>query len=235
MGEFGDLLNRKRLFSASSLTRMPCSGQNHRRSLESSVSHIEPRKRWNSVDAERERLRQMLQAEAVKVGDFILSSGKRASYYIDCRLVTLSAEGAYLTGNVLLRALDDPLPDAVAGMSVAADPVVTAVAIASFTAGTPLSALIVRSQAKGYGTGKQVEGPLQPGMRVAILEDTVSTGASVLRAAEAVEKAGGVVTGICTLVDRLQGGAAAITSAGYAYRHVFAIEDLGVEPTLPMS
>lgn len=184
------------------------------------------------MDAERERLRQLLQAEAVKVGDFILSSGKRANYYIDCRLVTLSAEGAHLTGQVMLRSLGDPLPDAVAGMSVAADPVVTAVAIASFTADTPLAALIVRSQAKEHGTGKQVEGPLRPGMRVAILEDTVTTGGSVLRAAEAVKEAGGVVTGIWTLVDRLQGGAAAIAAAGYAYGHVFTIEDLGVEPTL---
>jgi len=184
------------------------------------------------VDAERERLRRLLQAEAVKVGDFVLSSGKRANYYIDCRLVTLSAEGAYLTGHVLLQALGDPLPDAVAGMSVAADPVVTAVAIASFTAGTPLAALIVRSQAKEHGTGKQVEGPLQPGMRVAILEDTVTTGGSVLRAAAAVTEAGGVVTGVWTLVDRLQGGAAAINEAGYAYRHIFTIEDLGIKSTL---
>lgn len=178
--------------------------------------------------AERERLRRLLQTEAVQVGDFILSSGKRADYYIDCRLVTLSAEGAYLTGRVLLDALGAPLPDAVAGMSVAADPVVTAVAIASFASGTPVAALIVRSQAKEHGTGKQVEGPLRPGMRVAILEDTVTTGGSVLRAAEAVTEAGGTVIGIWTLVDRQQGGAAAIAAAGYAYRRIFTIEDLGV-------
>ena len=185
-----------------------------------------------SVDAERERLRVLLQEEAIKEGDFILSSGKRAHYYIDCRLVTLSAEGAYLTGRVMLRALGEPLPDAVAGMSVAADPVVTAVAIASFTAGTSIAALIVRSRAKEHGTGKQVEGPLEPGMRVAIVEDTVTTGGSVLRAAEAVTEAGGIVTGIWTLVDRLQGGATAIAAAGYAYQHVFTIEELGVNSTL---
>lgn len=184
------------------------------------------------MEAERERLRELLQTEAVKVGDFVLSSGKRANYYIDCRLVTLSAEGAYLTGRVMLQALGEPLPDAVAGMSVAADPVVTAIAVASFTAGTPLSALIVRSQAKEHGTGKQVEGPLRPGMRVAILEDTVTTGGSVLRAAEAVTAAGGVVTGIWTLVDRLQGGDAAIAAAGYAYQPVYTIGDLGVDASL---
>ena len=182
------------------------------------------------MDAERERLRALLQTEAVEEGDFILSSGKRASYYIDCRLVTLSAEGAFLTGRVMLRALGTQLPDAVAGMSVAADPVVTAIAIASFAAGTPISALIVRSRAKEHGAGKQVEGPLQPGMRVAIVEDTVTTGGSVLRAAAAVTEAGGVVTGIWTLVDRLQGAAAAISAAGYAYQHIFTIEDLGVNP-----
>ncbi len=180
------------------------------------------------MEAERERLRALLQTEAVEVGDFILSSGKRANYYIDCRLVTLAAEGAFLTGRVMLRALGSQLPDAVAGMSVAADPVVTAIAIASFAADTPIAALIVRSRAKEHGTGKQVEGPLQPGMRVAIVEDTVTTGGSVLRAAAAVTEAGGVVTGIWTLVDRLQGGAAAISAAGYAYQHIFTIEDLGV-------
>ena len=184
------------------------------------------------MDVERERLRELLQKEAIKEGDFILSSGQRASYYIDCRLVTLSAEGAFLTGRVMFRALGEPLPDAVAGMSVAADPVVTSVAIASFAAGASIPALIVRSRAKEHGTGKQVEGPLRPGMRVAILEDTVTTGGSVLRAAEAVKEAGGIVTGIWTLVDRLQGGAVEIAAAGYAYRHVFTIEELGVKPTL---
>ena len=184
------------------------------------------------MDVERERLRELLQQEAIKEGDFILSSGQRASYYIDCRLVTLSAEGAFLTGRVMFRALGEPLPDAVAGMSVAADPVVTAVAVASFTAGASIPALIVRSRAKEHGTGKQVEGPLQPGMRVAILEDTVTTGGSVLRAAEAVKDAGACVTGIWTLVDRLQGGAVEIAAAGYAYQHVFTIEELGVNPTL---
>ncbi len=187
------------------------------------------------METERERLRALLQTEAVTVGDFILSSGQRAKYYVDCRLVTLSAEGAFLTGRVMLRALGQPLPDAVAGMTVAADPVVTAVAVASFTANTPLAALIVRSQAKEHGAGKQVEGPLQPGMRVAILEDTVSTGGSVLRAAEAVTEAGGVVTGIWTLVDRLQGGAAAIAAAGYAYQSIYTIGDLGVDASLRTS
>lgn len=182
------------------------------------------------VDAERERLRALLRTEAVEVGDFILSSGRRAHYYIDCRLVTLSAEGAFVTGRVMLKALGAPLPEAVAGMSVAADPVVTAIAIASFAAGAPIQALIVRSRAKEHGAGKQVEGPLRPGMRVAIVEDTVTTGGSVLRAAAAVQAAGGVVTGVWTLVDRLQGGADAIAAAGYSYRAIFTIEDLGVNP-----
>lgn len=181
------------------------------------------------MQSERERLRELLQREAIKHGEFILSSGQRAHYYIDCRLVTLSAEGAHLTGRVMLASLGAELPDAVAGMSIAADPVVTAVAIASYAAGNPVQALIVRSQVKEHGTGRQVEGPLQPGMRVAIVEDTVTTGGSVLRAAEAVSAAGGVVTGFWTLVDRLQGGEAAITQAGYAYQTVFSIEDLGID------
>lgn len=187
-------------------------------------------RKGRNVPSERERLRELLRNDAVRTGDFILSSGKRASYYIDCRLVTLSAEGAFLTGRVMFQALGSPLPNAVAGMSVAADPVVTAVAIASFSAGSPVHALIVRSQAKEHGTGRQVEGPLQPGMHVAIVEDTVTTGGSVLRAAAAVTAAGGQVTGIWTLVDRLQGAAAAIARAGYAYQSVFTIEDLGIRP-----
>ena len=182
------------------------------------------------MDAEQERLRELLRTEAIEEGDFILSSGQRAHYYIDCRLVTLSAEGAFLTGRVMLRALGAALPDAVAGLSLAADPVVTAIAIASFAAGPPVQALIVRGSAKRHGTGKQVEGPLAPGMSVAIVEDTVTTGGSVLRAAAAVEAAGGVVTGIWTLVDRLQGGADAIAASGYPYRAIYTIEDLGVNP-----
>ncbi len=178
-----------------------------------------------------EKLRWLLRTKAVQHGDFVLSSGKRSTYYIDCRLVTLSPAGAFLAGRVLLERLGTPLPDAVAGMSIGADPLVTAVALTSYEDATPVAGLIVRETPKAHGAGKYVEGPLQPGMRVAIVEDTVTTGASALQAARAVTAAGGIVTGIWGLVDRMEGGAEAIQAAGYPYHAVYTLADLGVVPS----
>jgi orotate phosphoribosyltransferase len=177
---------------------------------------------------ERGRLLELIKRDAITRGDFVLSSGRRASYYIDLRLVTLAAEGSYLVGKAMLGLLGDDRVDAVAGMTIAADPVVTAMALVSHLEGRPLAGLIVRKEAKQHGMGKQVEGPLRAGMRVVVVDDTFTTGGSALQAAAAVEAAGGTVARILGIVDRREGAGAAIAAKGYRFDCLFALDDLGV-------
>lgn len=177
---------------------------------------------------ERERLRAMIQREAVRHGDFVLSSGRRANFYIDCRLVTLSAEGSYLVGKCMLSLLDGENVDAVAGMTLGADPIVTAIALVSYLDARPIPGLIVRKEAKEHGLSRQVEGPLREGMRVAVVEDTSTTGGSVLRAVTAVEDAGGVVERVLSIIDRGEGARDNIEARGYRFDYLFSLADLGL-------
>ncbi|WP_396033032.1 orotate phosphoribosyltransferase [Candidatus Cyanaurora vandensis] len=174
----------------------------------------------------RARLLTLLCQHAYREGDFTLASGQKSSYYINGKLVTLAAEGAYLTGKLLFDLLPTQV-QAVGGLTLGADPLATAVSVVSFLAGKPRSAFIVRKQAKGYGANQSVEGPpLPPGTPVAILEDVVTTGASALQAVEAVEKLGWQVAVILTLVDRNQGGAELYASRGYSFQALFTIAEV---------
>jgi orotate phosphoribosyltransferase len=174
----------------------------------------------------RELLLHLLQENAVLHGDFVLSSGQRSSVYLDARLVTLSASGSGLVGLVLWEAIRDLQPDAVAGLAIGADPLVTAVAVMSGMQGDDVDALIVRKEAKAHGAGRQIEGPWRDGMRVVVLEDTMTTGASSLQAAEAVASAGGTVLAVLGLIDREQGAREAVEAAGYEFRAVFTASEL---------
>jgi orotate phosphoribosyltransferase len=161
-------------------------------------------------------------------GDFVLSSGQHSSVYLDARVVTLSAAGSGLVGRVMLDALRDLHPDAVAGLAIGADPLVASVAAISGLEGGDVDALIVRKEAKAHGAGRRIEGPWRAGMRIAILEDTMTTGASSLQAAQAVAEAGGTVVCVLGLIDREQGAREAVEAAGYEFRTVFtAAEVLG--------
>lgn len=180
-----------------------------------------------SADEAREKLLYLLTQLAYREGSFTLSSGRQSDYYIDCKPVTLHPQGAYLVGS-LLHGLLPPETEAVAGMTLGADPIVTAVSLASLR-GEPanLPALIVRKQAKSHGTQAWLEGPqLPPGTRVWILEDVVTTGASALQAVERVRQAGYQVGGILTLVDRLEGAAACYQAAGIPFRRLLTIDDI---------
>ncbi len=174
----------------------------------------------------RAKLLALFRQWAWQEGDFVLSSGRRSTYYINGKRVALHPYGAWYAGQVL-QAMLPPDTAAVGGLTLGADPLVTAVAIASAQAQQPVMALIVRKEAKGHGTGAWIEGPLPaPGSRVAVLEDVVTTGKSALLAAERLRAAGFVVDTVLTLVDREEGGPAALAAAGLQMQAVFTLTEL---------
>ncbi|MEN9223984.1 MAG: orotate phosphoribosyltransferase [Thermostichus sp. HHBFW_bins_43] len=180
-----------------------------------------------SPDEARERLLYLLTQLAYREGSFTLTSGRQSDYYINCKPVTLHPQGAYLVGSLLHRLLP-PETEAIAGMTLGADPILTAVGLASLQ-GEPanLPALIVRKQAKGHGTQAWIEGPeLPPGSRVWVLEDVVTTGGSALKAVERVREVGYRVEGILTLVDRLEGAEACYQEAGIPFRRLLTIAEI---------
>src|SRR5829696_1640000 len=165
---------------------------------------------------DHERLLAMLAERSARRGHFTLASGRQSTLYIDARQTTMSPDGLALVGPLGLAALESSgwRVDAVGGLTLGADPISYAVAYASALAGRPVRAFTVRKEAKAHGTGKLVEGPFRAGDRVAVVEDTLTTGGSALRAVEAVRAAGGVVAGVLALVDREEGGREAIEAAG---------------------
>jgi adenylosuccinate lyase len=178
---------------------------------------------------ERDRLLALLKERSYQRRQVTLTSGRKSNFYVDAKQTTLSAEGAYLAGRLLLAEVRR-LPEAaraVGGLTLGADPLVVAVAVASHLEGEPRDAFIVRKEAKGHGTGAWLEGAakLAPGSPVALLEDVVTTGGSVLRAAERCEAAGFKVVGVVALVDRQEGGGEAVGER-YPFRALFTRRDL---------
>ena len=157
---------------------------------------------------------------ALTFGDYVLSSGQRSSYYFDGRRLTLDPRGAYLTGKAFLRMLRGYEVDAIGGPTLGADPIVTAVAMVSGLEGRPISAFIVRKEGKEHGMGKLIEGPLEPGSRVAIVDDACSTGASLFHAVDAAEAAGHEVVVVMAILDRHQGGSEELRRRGYDFRYL---------------
>ncbi len=163
---------------------------------------------------------------AYKSGDFVLSSGQSSSYYINGKQVTLHPYGALWTGQIFLSMLPAGVK-AVAGLTLGADPIVTAVSVVSAYQNTPVSALIVRKQAKGHGTQDWIEGLRLPAdSEVVVLEDVVTTGNSALIAVDRLKAAGYKVNLVLTLVDRLQGGAECFAKAGLDFKSVFTIAEI---------
>ncbi len=184
------------------------------------------------VRYERERLIELLQRDALKRGTFTLASGRTSHYYVDGRKVTLSADGAALVGaGVLELLLKDFKVDAVGGLTLGADPIVGAtLALAPGVGLGRMRGFLVRKEAKGHGTGRLVEGPLEPGSTVAIVDDVATTGGSSLQAVEAAEAMGCKVAVVIVVLDRLEGAAAAFAARGLPFRALLTIRDLGVEP-----
>lgn len=180
------------------------------------------------MSADRERLVALLLERSFRVGDFVLASGARSRFYIDCRTTTTHAEGQALVGRLGLAALRGAglRPDAVGGLTMGADPVSYAIAHASWLAGDPVHAFTVRKEPKAHGTGKRVEGCFQSGDRVVVVEDVITTGGSALKAIEAVEAEGGQVIAVLSLVDREGGGREAIEARGYAVHTLVGVGEL---------
>jgi len=163
---------------------------------------------------------------AYQEGDFILSSGQASSYYINGKQVTLNPQGALAIGRILLSRLPEDT-QAVAGLTLGADPIVTAVSVVSAYENRPIPALIIRKEAKGHGTKAYIEGPTLPeNATVVVLEDVVTTGRSAMKAVERLRDAGYTVNLVISLIDRLQGGAEFYQSVGLKFETVFTIEDI---------
>lgn len=172
-----------------------------------------------------DQLLELLRERGFRRGRFVLSSGKESDFFIDCKPVVLLARGHVLIGEALLGRIRD-LPDslsAVAGVELGGCSLASAVAYASAASDHPLDAVYVRKEAKAHGTQKMLEGAdaLAPGARLAIVEDTVTTGGSTVRAVNAVREAGFEVAGVVAVVDRLEGASAAITRAGVSFSALY--------------
>lgn len=178
---------------------------------------------------DRQRFLSILKEKSYEKRKVVLSSGRESDFYIDCRQATLHAEGAVLTGRLFCAMLEaGERPEAVGGITLGADPIVTAVSLTSVLRGWPIPAFIIRKEPKKHGTAQWIEGTknLREGMRVAILEDVVTTGASTLKAIERAGMSGLVVARVLCLVDRNEGGADAVAGAGYRVEPMFLKEDV---------
>jgi orotate phosphoribosyltransferase len=174
----------------------------------------------------RDRLLELIKADAVVHGKVTLSSGREADYYVDLRRVTLAASAAPLVGRVMLATTADLEYDAVGGLTLGADPVATAMLHAAAADGRSLDAFVVRKEGKAHGLQRRIEGPDVVGRRVLAVEDTSTTGGSVLTAVEALREAGAEVVGVAVIVER--GAAGAIGDAGLEYRAAYSTADLGL-------
>ena len=171
-------------------------------------------------------LLELLATRAYRHGNFTLASGRTSSHYVNCKPVSLSGLGLALLSAQMLD-LVEPGAVAVAGLTLGADPLVSGVAQAAALAGQALDALIVRKEAKGHGTGAWLEGPLpEAGSRITVLEDVVTTGGSSLKAVKQLREAGYVVDRVVTIVDRQEGGLAAMQEAGLELRSLFQLDEV---------
>ena len=174
----------------------------------------------------REQLKNEIVNKAVVHGKVILSSGKEADYYVDLRRVTLDHVAAPLVGQVMLDLTKDLDFEAVGGLKLGADPVATAMMHVAASQGRALDLFVVRKAEKAHGLQRRIEGPDVKGKRVLAVEDTSTTGGSVLTAVEALKEAGAIVVGVAVIVER--GAKAAIDAAGLEYRTAYSLADLGL-------
>lgn len=176
--------------------------------------------------SDRDELLAGIKEKAIVHGDFVLSSGNHAAYYVDLRRILMDGRLAPLAGRMLLEATADLPYEAVGGLTLGADPVAYAMMAAAANRGTPIDAFVVRKAEKTHGLQRRIEGPDVAGRRVLAVEDTSTTGESVLTAVDALQAAGAEVVGVAVLVER--GARPKITERGLDYRPVFELADLGL-------
>lgn len=182
---------------------------------------------------DRDRLLELFRERALKFGDFTLASGKKAKYYLDGKQITLHSLGLRLVSLGLLELLHDVEFDAIGGMSIGADPIIGGVLTAAAEQGRQLDGFLVRKEAKGHGTGRFIEGPVQPGARVVIVDDVVTTGGSSLQAIDRILEFGCQVVQVVAIIDRLEGGAANFAARNLSFRSLLTITDFGPTPPAP--
>jgi orotate phosphoribosyltransferase len=182
-----------------------------------------------TMQYDKEQLKALVRKHALEFGNFTLASGKQASFYLDCRKVTLHPQGANWIAagllDLILEKSNHKLPEAVGGMAIGADPITASIVVHAGQRGLPLLGFMVRKEAKTHGTGKLVEGPVQAGMTCVIVEDVITSGGSALKAAESAKDFGLNVLGIYGVIDRLEGGREAIEQAGYPLATLLTIND----------
>ena len=176
----------------------------------------------------KRRLARLLVEKSYREGDFVLASGRRSDYYFDCRVTALHAEGSWLIGTLFNHMLGEMDIKGVGGMTMGADPLVAATTVISHEQGRPLHGLLVRKEAKGHGTGQFVEGlgNFTTGDRVAMLEDVVTTGGSLLKACDRIRDAGLSIVAVCAILDREEGGREKLREAGYDLLALFTRAEL---------
>lgn len=174
----------------------------------------------------RDELLEILAGRSLQRGDFTLSSGQKSDYYINGKLTTLDARGSYLAGRIFLAMLSDDVPDAVGGLTLGADPIVGSLLALAGLEDLPLKGFIVRKAAKGHGTQSLVEGPVDKGDSVVVVEDVVTTGGASLQAVEAVREIGCEVSRVLAIVDRQQGGKENLREAGCRLESIFVVSEL---------
>ncbi|MFO1020290.1 MAG: orotate phosphoribosyltransferase [Planctomycetales bacterium] len=179
---------------------------------------------------DRAALMELFRERALKFGDFTLASGKKAKYYLDGKQITLHSTGLRLVSEGLLDLLAGVEFSGFGGMSIGADPIVGGVLTAAAARGQSLDGFMVRKEAKGHGTGKFIEGPVQAGDKVVIVDDVVTTGGSAIQAIERVEEFGCKVVAVVAIVDRMEGGRANFAARGLDLKSLLTIEDFGLTP-----
>lgn len=185
-----------------------------------------------STTSDRAALISLLKERSLHLGDFTLSSGRKSHYYVDARTTTMSAAGMQLIGELGVRVIAEAnwQTGLVGGLTLGADPVAYAIALASRSVPPVMDAFTVRKKPKGHGAGRRIEGCYTDGSPVVVVEDVITSGGSALAAAQAVRDTGGKVVGVLAVVDRMEGGREAIEEAGYDVRTMVTVRDLGVDP-----
>jgi orotate phosphoribosyltransferase len=174
----------------------------------------------------KEKLRELLKQEAFKKGNFVLSSGKTSSYYLDGRIITLTPEGSYLAASIILDMVASEDIQAIGGPTLGADPIVGAVAVLSYLKGKPLKTFIVRKSAKEHGMQRQIEGPaLAKNSKAVLVDDVATTGKALIEAKEVLDRAGIKVTKAIVIVDRQEGAAGNLAQAGLELESIFSVKE----------